>query len=173
MKYLLPLLLLAVACTHQPKPEVMAKPELDSVAQNKVPKEISERHTILEQQATSIYLLALVPQKEASRSAILQKGVNEALFGNQSVLERADRTYLRNALMSTDKSSITKECYIPGHGIAYYNHKEQLIAYLEICFECRQLKAFGNFPMPDQDNFEHFARLKRLFAQHDLISARE
>lgn len=170
MKHLFLWCLLAIACTPRPQPEVMAEPELDNKTEKQVPEEISCRYGTLEQQATSVYLLALVPQKEGYRSAILQKGVDEALFGNQSILERADRTYLRSFLMRTGSSDITSECYIPRHGIAYYNHKEELIAYLEICFECRRLEAFGDFPMPDGDYFDHFDALKRLFVKHHLIS---
>lgn len=57
-------------------------------------------------------------------------------------------------------------CYEPRHGIVFYNNVNELIGYIEICFECSQIHVFGKVPFPGQMAFEDYMRIKKIFARY-------
>ncbi len=57
-------------------------------------------------------------------------------------------------------------CYEPRHGVVFYNNQNELIGYIEICFECSQIHVFGKIPFPGQMAYEDYMRIKKIFARY-------
>ena len=100
-------------------------------------------------------------------SAITAEGVNVQRFDERIMLDKKWWKYLGSRLIKDYDDGMVAECYNPRNGIAYYS-KDEIIGYLEICFECDQLRFAGSFPPLENQPSELFHSLKRFFEKQGI-----
>lgn len=64
----------------------------------------------------------------------------------------------------------TMACYEPRHGVEFYNKNNEVISYLELCFECHG-GHFSNYsPIIQGFSNENYIQLRELFKEYGLVS---
>lgn len=48
------------------------------------------------------------------------------------------------------------KCFMPRHGIIYYDSEHQPVASLSICFECDKISVWSREPIQFKENYDHF-----------------
>ena len=69
--------------------------------------------------------------------------------------------------MSTLQTGLSK-CFIPRHGLIYFNEKNKPVASLSICFECQKIDAYPN-NMEETKKFDSKKALKQLDGLEKII----
>lgn len=100
-------------------------------------------------------------------SIIWPDGIDTRLIKNRTeISDPSTLKQLQILLNDTSEASMTNECYIPRHGIAWYNSNNDLEAFLEICFECQGYKTWGNIKIEGLKDRAWFGRFENLFFQN-------
>lgn len=97
-------------------------------------------------------------------SIIRKDGIDTNLVRSSTVLSNATKlSQLQVLLNDTNTSRTALECYTPRHGIAWYDSKNELEAFLEICFECNDHKTWGSIKIEGQKSGAWFGRIASFF----------
>lgn len=64
-------------------------------------------------------------------------------IGNRCELDTSQFTPLIQALYFSELSFGHTSCYEPRNGICFYNNVNEFIGFIEVCFECGQMKGSG------------------------------
>ena len=51
---------------------------------------------------------------------------------------------LKNSLINCKTKNWVAACYDPRHSILFYNEKDEIFGYIEICFECNRVESTSN-----------------------------
>lgn len=76
-------------------------------------------------------------------SLIKQTYIDTNAFERQYQLSPEDIAYITNLINTKPEAyddSQEEECHIPRHAIVFYDENNQLMAYIEFCFECGSVK---------------------------------
>lgn len=100
------------------------------------------------------------------------KGVNERKFLNSvlidsSAIKEIILLYYQKNMDSIQVYSVGA-CYFPRHGVVFYDINDEIIAYLEVCFECTRTNYIGIFPSYNDLADKQFDNLKRIFKTYML-----
>jgi hypothetical protein len=150
-----------------------SKPNQQDVTDSTSSSEISTRSNHLFKEEITTYFLELKPiyMGEDSieidsndfvyKSIIWPDGIDTSLIKSRTeISDPSTLKQLQILLNDTSEASMTTECYIPRHGIAWYNSKNELEAFLEICFECNGHKTWGNIKFNEAKSGGWFVRLE-------------
>ncbi len=149
------------------------KPE-DKITIEKKPESHQVNH--LFEDGISTYLLELKPtytgedSTDASDSSqyvytsiIKKSGIDTSLIKSKTeITEKAALSQLQILLNDTSTSRTAYDCYIPRHGIAWYNSNNELEAFLEICFECNGYKTWGSINFNNAKSEAWFGLLEKV-----------
>ncbi len=94
-------------------------------------------------------------------------------LGVRKNLSTADFKIVFKALYGQGRSNYMSDCYQPRHGLLVYGDKENLLGFIEICFECHSIHStvdIPDFPNPSQDGFNV---LKEMFRKYSMIRSEE
>jgi hypothetical protein len=70
------------------------------------------------------------------------------------------------------------KCYLPHHGIIYYNERQEPVASLSICFACDQIKIWSKETITFNEDYSKFdykkaekqmVQLEKLFIENDIL----
>ncbi|SHK68412.1 hypothetical protein SAMN04488007_3638 [Maribacter aquivivus] len=75
-----------------------------------------------------------------------------------------------NKLSETSETIIVvADCYIPRHGLNFYDSSQRLTGFLEICFECNRYEISGNVPLEMIILGEDLSSIKKVFEEYNLL----
>jgi len=64
---------------------------------------------------------------------------------------------------------VVADCYIPRHGLSFYDSSGRLTGFLEICFECNRYKTAGDVPLDMIVLGEELSSIKKVFNDYNLL----
>ena len=101
------------------------------------------------------------------------KGYAPSIKGNGKKLEKNQLSLLQG-VMKQDLSSLIfglSKCFIPRHGLIYFNDKDEPIASISICFECEKMSLYPNpyAKIKFDSTFSELTALKQLESIRELI----
>ena len=64
---------------------------------------------------------------------------------------------------------VIADCYIPRHGLNFYDSKQNLVGFLEICFECNRFETAGEVPLNLVSFGEEMSNLKKVYEEYNLL----
>ena len=154
-----------------------SKPNQQDIKNNTSSSEITTQTNHLFNEGITTHFLELKPtymgedlsKVDSSQfvfaSIIRKDGIDTNFVRSSTVLSNASKlSQLQVLLNDTSTSRTALECYTPRHGIAWYDSKNELEAFLEICFECNDHKTWGSINIEGQKSGAWFGRLERLFS---------
>lgn len=110
--------------------------------------------------------------ESAIRFDRITKGVNERKFLNSVLVDSSSikdiiLLYYQKNMDSIQNYSVGA-CYFPRHGVVFYDINDEIIAYLEVCFECTRTNYIGIFPGYNDLTDKQFDNLKLIFKKYML-----
>jgi hypothetical protein len=153
------------------------KTELDSIL-------MDQFSSVLENEVTSIKLVSLEPvcgmymkwvdslslesvEERCDFKTLIDFKTNEIdveRFKTIVEINSEDVSDLLTAIYQPKTEFEVGACYEPRHSVVFYNNQNEIIGYIEICFECSQIHVFGKVPFPGQMAYEDYMRIKKIFA---------
>jgi hypothetical protein len=92
-------------------------------------------------------------------------------FKQNTPLKEKDYTFLYNQILNKEPEIIsTSTCYQPRNGILFYNKQKLAFAFLELCFECSQIRKSNNLEFIHHLTNDQFEELEVLFEKYNLIT---
>lgn len=153
-----------------------SKPNQQDIKNNTSSSEITPQTNHLFKEEITTYLVELKPtymgedsaemdsSQYAFTSIIRKDGIDTNLVRRSTELSNATKlSQLQVLLNDTSTSRTGYDCYTPRHGIAWYNSNNALEAFLEICFECKDHKTWGNIEIEGQKSVGWFGRIASFF----------
>ena len=88
-----------------------------------------------------------------------------------TILKEKDYTFLFNQVLNKELEIVsTSICYQPRNGILFYNKQKVAFAFLEVCFECSQIRKSNNLEFIHHLTNEQYEELEMLFEKYKLIT---
>jgi len=113
---------------------------------------------------TKMYVFNVLESKSRPDMKIWEKrGYARTKIGNGKTLDEKHENIL-TSITDQNMSSLNlglSKCFIPRHGIIYFDQNHAPVASISICFECEKISLFPN-PYPDVDYSESFSEKKAL-----------
>jgi len=97
--------------------------------------------------------------------------LEEDLVGMKNIIKNSDfKAFLKSLYgQKVDLKDYTIDsCYVPRHGICFYDSDKKRIGFFEICFECRNYKTAGEIPRLILLSETEFEVLMELFAKYNM-----
>lgn len=95
--------------------------------------------------------------------------IEENRFKTIAKISKKDASQMLNILYQPERDlpyhSMTL-CYEPRHGIAFYDSKKKLIGFIEVCFECSEIRNTSNLPKPRYLINEDYIELNNIFSKY-------
>jgi hypothetical protein len=82
-------------------------------------------------------------------TVINNDSIDEKRFKSIALISNVDVSILLNILYKPERNLkiyTSSNCYEPRHGIAFYDEFNNLIAFYEVCFECKEIRKTSNLP---------------------------
>jgi hypothetical protein len=70
--------------------------------------------------------------------------IKEKYLKSRIVLNPSQQNILKNSLINCKTKNWVAACYDPRHSILFYNEKDEIFGYIEICFECNRVESTSN-----------------------------
>lgn len=183
----IPLLLLAMNLCGQ----IVSSPKLGLRIESELQKEIADKFsTFLEKEVSKVHLVSLKPECLVRTSLdSLRNEVSDTLCFLSTCIQQKEsevdtsRFFQRISLAPTDISSFLKiiyrndknsqnmwaACYEPRHALVFYDSKERVIGYIEICLRCSAIRITGGTPSPGNLFEQDYKDLKSLIRKYLIV----
>jgi uncharacterized protein YqgQ len=70
--------------------------------------------------------------------------IKEKYLKSRIVLNPSQLNKLKNGLINCKTKNWVAACYDPRHSILFYNKKDEVLGFIEICFECNRAESTSN-----------------------------
>lgn len=90
--------------------------------------------------------------------------IKEKYLKNRIVLNSTQINKLKNELINSEVENWEAACYNPRHAIIFYNNKNEVFGYVELCFDCN-----GSYYSPNMEIISKLAlRQEKLFKEFGI-----
>ena len=124
----------------------------------------SKNFPTVEYSYAKMYLFNLAETKERPEGKIWNgSSYAKTKHGEGKIIDEVG-TKVLSRITGMDMSSLNlglSKCFIPRHGIVYYDEKDTPVASISICFECEKIALFPN-PYTDVDFSDSFSEERAL-----------
>ena len=111
----------------------------------------------------------IVPDKSVHDMANVR--LKENRIGKRSSLEKRDVEKVLSILYKPNaflEEYPVSSCYLPRHGICFFDESKSLIGFFEVCFECNGFRTVGEIPVNIEFSESKFENLKQLYKKYAL-----
>lgn len=130
------------------------------------------------QQFDRVELVRLKPQGTAENpewNTILdEKGyVDEDRIESRASISGESLTEVFKIFFDLQDDEQSSFCYNPRNGILFYDQEGNYLGFVELCFECYNSKYSSTLPLCQSPDLNGFSRLRKIFAQYQISTAKE
>ncbi|MEP2238464.1 MAG: hypothetical protein ABJI22_08895 [Maribacter sp.] len=145
-----------------------------------LPKCITETHSIFNEEFTERissktvencdYESIIINKKSSLRNS--EVDLKDDYIGKRISLKESDYDRLFRVSDSQVSESIivVADCYMPRHGLMFYDSELRLKGFLEICFECNRIETVGEVPIGIISFGEEMSNLKKIYNEYNLLN---
>lgn len=99
-------------------------------------------------------------------------GFKQSDFENRQTLKGGKKNKIIDLVYSDKVGGLQGVCYNPRNAIILYNPEDEVIGFIEVCFECITMKSESDIPKMSQLSDEGFTELKAVFEKYALIKSK-
>ena len=98
--------------------------------------------------------------------------MKEDYIGKRTNLKKSDYDKLFGVSdnLASESIIVVADCYMPRHGLMFYDSELKLKGFLEICFECNRIEIIGEIPLGLISFGEEMSNLKIIFNEYNLLN---